>query len=414
MPRVVVAGGGHGAHVLVATLALRTSLEVVWYLPYRDEADRVMRAMAGSPGGLTVVSSAGECMVDRGRVVVTRDPRMASSAMAVLLVAPAFAHESLLEGLSPWLSPGTMVGAIPARGGFEYQVKELAGRVPGMVAFGLQTLPWACRLEVYGCRVRVLGAKARVLLGSRPQAAAPRVASILSAWLGVPVVAGGGLTAMTLANTGQILHPGLMYVHIRRLGDRALAAQEVPLFYQEAGEEGAALLASMSAEVMELRDALARAFGGLLDLGGVVDVYTWLKDAYVGQIDDQSSLLQALASNRAYRGIRLPVVEVAEGRYRPDLNSRYLTEDVPFGLVVTRGLAELAGVATPVIDGVLTEVGAWMGVVWLREGRLSPEGVARSRAPQRYGVKTLAEALAGEFEPIAGKLEPDVREAVGR
>lgn len=396
--RVVVAGGGHGAHVVVATLAVRTSLEVVWYLPYRDEAERVLRALRAA--GLTVVAPTGEWAVDASRLVVTRDPRLAAGAGAVLLVAPAFAHESLLEQLSPWLGPGTVVAAIPARGGLEYQVGDLAKRVPGLVVCGSQTLPWACRIEVFGQRVRVLGAKARVLVGCRPPSRAAEVARRLSAWLGVRVVPAGGLTAMTLANTGQILHPGLMYVHVKRLPRRPLASGELPFFYQDAGEEGTRLVAALSAEVMALKEALLRYREGL-DLGAVVDIFAWLKEAYRDQIEDDGDLARALASNRAYRGIRLPVVEVPGG-CRPDLESRYLTEDVPFGLLVTRGLAELAGVPTPVVDRVLAEVGEWMGVPWLRDGRLSPEGVARSRAPQRYGINTLAQALAGELDAGCG------------
>jgi hypothetical protein len=379
--------------VVVATLAVRTPLEVVWYLPYRDEAERAAEALAGA-GGLTVVSPGEEWVVPASRLVVTRDARLAAGAAAVLLVAPAFAHGSLLAELGPWLSPGVLLAAIPSRGGFEYEVRDLLSLVPGLVACGLETLPWACRIEVFGQRVRLLGAKARVALGCRPRGRGAEVAQLLGAWLGVTVVPAGGLTALTLANVGQILHPGLMCVHLRRLPRRPLAPGEVPLFYREAGEDGAELVAALSAQVMAVKAALAQGHDGL-DLGAVVDVFTWLKAAYRDQIEDDRNLARALATNRAYHGIRLPVVEVAGG-YRPDLNSRYLTEDVPFGLVVTRGLAQLVGVTTPTIDLVLDELGEWMGVAWLRDGRLSPEGVARSRAPQRYGITTLAQALAGE------------------
>lgn len=390
---MVVAGGGHGAHLMVATLAAHAHLQVVWYLPYGDEAERAARALAGG-GGLTVVSSAGERVVDASRLTVTDDPRLAAGAAAVLLVAPAFAHESLLAELGPWLAPGMLLAAIPSRGGLEYQVKGLLNRVPGLVVCGLETLPWACRIEVFGQRVRLLGAKARVALGCRPRDRRSVVAELLGAWLGVTVVPAGGLTALTLANVGQILHPGLMCVHMRRLPPRPLELGEVPLFYQEAGEGGAELVAALSADVMAVKAALEQRHDGL-DLGGVVDVFTWLRAAYGDQIEDDRDLARALATNRAYRGIRMPVVEVPGG-YRPDLNSRYLTEDVPFGLVVTRGLAELADVSTPAIDLVLAELGERMGVPWLRDGRLSPEAVARSRAPQRYGITTVTEALAGE------------------
>ena len=41
------------------------------------------------------------------------------------------------------------------------------------------------------------------------------------------------------------------------------------------------------------------------------------------------------------------------GQYVPDFSHRYLTEDVPMGLVVLRGVATIVGVNTPTMDEVL-------------------------------------------------------------
>lgn len=440
--KVVVCGGGHGAHAMVATLAARTPAEIVWFLPYGDECARVQRALedgSDGPSGLAAVGTGEKFFVEPQRLVISNDPATAARAELVLLVVPAFAHRPLLQSLGIHLSPETVIGAIPARGGFQYEVSD-------RTSFGLQTLPWACRLEVFGRRVRILAEKEKVLLGSRPVEAGPALARLLTDWLGIPVQARGGLTAMTLANIGQVLHPGLMYVHLCRLagafprradrtaiagaasmekGDPAAALMvesEIPYFYRDAGEDGAALLAAMSGEIMSLRRSLEEAMGPGLDLTAAVDVFTWLKQAYAGDIEDDSSLARALATNRAYRGIRLPVLEVSaadasgatsgqETRYRADLGSRYLTEDVPFGLVVTRGLAELAGVATPTIDLVLERLSRWMGKEYLRGGRLAGADVTGSRAPQRYGMQTLAEALAGE---TAGRQKEEERDGTRR
>lgn len=428
--RVVVAGGGNGAHVAVATIAHRTGREVVWYLPYGDEATAVASALDIPPHALTVITPAGGFQVSAQNLLVTGDPSVAATADTVLLVSPAFAHRSLLQGLAPHLQPGTAVGAIPSRGGFEYEVEELVG--PGVTVFGLQTLPWACRLESFGRTVRVLGTKNLTYLGCRPRTQGPALAARLTVWLGTPVVPGGGLTAMTLANTGQVLHPGLMTVHIRRWQRGAWpAVGEPPLFYQDAGEEGAELVATMSREVLAVAERLAAlangsrsesapvdgdlgsalaggtAFGDALDLSTVVDVFTWLRRSYEGQIGDVSSFSRALATNRAYQGIRVPVADGPPSR-RPDLTSRYLTEDVPFGLAVTKGLAELAGVVTPTIDAVLGEAGDWLGTTFVDAGHLSAQGLARTRAPQRFGITTLARALAGEGETLS------CREAVAK
>lgn len=396
--RVVVAGGGHGAHVMAASLARRADLDVVWYLPYGDEARRVLEALSLSPGQLIVRAPGGDFAVDGSRLTITGDARLAGSASVILIAVPAFAHHSLLQGLLPHLRPGALVGAVPSRGGFEYEVREVIRRTGHLIAFGLQTLPWACRIEAYGRMVRILGTKNRVLLGARPPSEGVAIAALLTDWLGIPVVAGGGLTAMTLANTGQLLHPGLMCVHLRRWARQPVTPTPMPpapLFYQDAGDEGAALVAAMSGEVMSVRAAVCRATSGALNLGAVVDVFAWLLACYRGQIVDESSFARALATNRAYQGIRVPIRE--DGR-SPDLSARYLVEDIPYGLAVTKGLAELAELPTPTIDGVLDEAGSWLGVRYVRDGHLVGAGLADTRAPQRYGLTTLAQALEGEVE----------------
>ena len=54
-----------------------------------------------------------------------------------------------------------------------------------------------------------------------------------------------------------------------------------------------------------------------------------------------------------FLGLCHPCTTTADGQYLPDFQHRYLREDVPYGLVVVRGVAEIAGVSTPVIDDVL-------------------------------------------------------------
>ena len=43
----------------------------------------------------------------------------------------------------------------------------------------------------------------------------------------------------------------------------------------------------------------------------------------------------------------------SDGSYMPNFKVRYLTQDIPYGLLYNRGVAELAGVKTPNIDEVI-------------------------------------------------------------
>ena len=46
--------------------------------------------------------------------------------------------------------------------------------------------------------------------------------------------------------------------------------------------------------------------------------------------------------------------ESRPGKFVPNFGYRYLSEDVPFGLVTTRALAEIVDVETPAIEEVIT------------------------------------------------------------
>ena len=66
----------------------------------------------------------------------------------------------------------------------------------------------------------------------------------------------------------------------------------------------------------------------------------------------------------------------------------------PFGLVVLRGIAELAGVTTPAIDRVLLWAQARLGREYLTGGKLGGADLPATRAPQVYGLQTLAQLLS--------------------
>ena len=93
---------------------------------------------------------------------------------------------------------------------------------------------------------------------------------------------------------------------------------------------------------------------GLTHLTQVAHIHLWLVRRHFHDISDTSTLYKAIQTNAAFQGIKHPVKTTEDGRYVPDFTHRYLTEDVPYGLVVIRGIAEIVGVQTPNIDKVLT------------------------------------------------------------
>lgn len=381
LTKITVCGGGNGAQTLVPVAAQNLGCAVDLYAPFADEAERLA-------AGITAHGS----LETRGAVLAQGRPRRISARPAevipgsglVVLVLPAFAHEEILRQIAPFLDKDAWVGAIPARGGFDYcatRILEDAGRADVRI-FGLQTLPWACRIQEYGQVVHVLGVKDAVDAAGRPAAEFGSIAPLLAQMLGLRIGAASSLLALTLANTGQLIHPGIMHGLFANWDGIPFGPEQIPLFYQGLTEEGAQTLASLDRDLQAIRRRLELA----LDLSAVRPLGEWLQYAYGHAIADPSSLHSAFVTNRAYAGLKAPVRAVTPGRFVPDFRARYLAEDVPYGLAVSRAIAELAGVGTPTMDKIIGWAGAHLGKDYF--GRNADE----TRIPQESGLQSL-EAL---------------------
>ncbi len=386
---ITICGAGNAAQTLIALLAADRETQVTVFAPLADEA--ALLSAASAPEGLAVTFAGGETAVGRPQRVTT-DPRSAAQdADLVLLALPAFAHESILRALAPNLRPAVWIGALPARGGFDWMARAVLGltdEASPTVLFGLQTLPWACRIQSWGRRVEVLGTKAEVDLAAWPATCAGTIAEVVQRLIGVNVRTVPSFLALTLANTGQIIHPGIMYGLFHAWDGLPFTADATPAFYGGVDDETAAVLQALSDEVQTICRALERT-NPELDLSSVDTLIGWLLRSYAGQIHDPSTLRSAFNTNRAYAGLRAPMMRSGEG-YSPAFDSRYLSEDVPYGLLVTRGIGELAGVATPAIDNVIMWAQEKLGRQYLTVGGVGGNDLQGTRAPQRFGFNSAA------------------------
>ena len=390
MKWITVCGGGNGAHALIGTLLLQDeTTHIRLYLPLEEERSRFADAI--SSYSKFEVQLAGEVhSVVSNRIHVTGDPEEAARSSIIIMVVPAFAHGAILSQLAPHLARGSTIAALPARSGLEYQARDILGKVSqdGCVVVGFQTLPWACRTGEFGHSVTIHGTKNRVGAACLPAKEIGEKAKVFSTLLGMDVISYQSMLELSLANTGQLIHPGIMYsVFADRLGEVFPSENEVPLFYVSVDETAAKVLSRMSNEVLTIKKVVEERLAGF-KMPGVVHVSQWLNQAYGDKILDISSLATQFQTNRGYQTFKVPMKK-SSGGYQIDVNTRYLTEDIPFGLLVTKGIASVVGVETPMIDEVITNTSAWIGKEYLIDGRLIGRDVMTTRAPQRYTIDSL-------------------------
>jgi hypothetical protein len=382
LTKITICGGGNGAQTLLPLAAQNLGCAVDIYAPLGNEAKRLAAGLAVHDG----LETTGAVQARARARLISADPaQVIPGSEVVVIVLPAFAHESTLRQIASHLDARAWIGALPARGGFDYcaaWVLAELGRTDVRL-FGLQTLPWACRIKEYGQIVHVLGVKDAVDAASRPAAEIQVIRPTLEQMLGLRIDAAANLLALTLANTGQIIHPGIMYGLFGQWDGAPFSREEVPLFYQGLSKDGAEILASLSDDVQAIRARL----GTTLDLAAVRPLAEWLLHSYGHAIKDPSYLRSAFVTNQAYAGLRAPVREMAPKQYVPDFSARYLAEDVPFGLAVSRAIADLAGVQTPAMDRVIAWAGERLGKDYLgRDTELA-------RIPQKYGLDSLERLL---------------------
>jgi hypothetical protein len=386
--QISICGGGNAAHVLAALISAKQDYQVNVYTPLEDEVQRWCQGIEVG-GGITLTSDDGMCLGRPQRV--SDDPScVIPGSQLVLLSLPAFAHEIIMRDIAPYLDEGAWVGALPARGGFDWCARDVFDNGErSAVLFGLQTLPWACRIQEYGRAVAILGTKTQVDLAAWPMSYTDEIAALLGDLLGVPMCPTGSFLSLTLASTGQLIHPGIMYGLFRDWDGRAYV--EAPIFYHNIDATTADILQQLSDEVQFLRARLEDRFTNL-NLSSVLPLHDWIQRAYGNRINDCSSLQNCFVTNDGYAGLLAPMCSTDDGLV-PDFKSRYLIEDVPYGLVVTRGIAELADLPTPMTDRVITWAQGVLEKEYLIDGKLRGAGVAGSRAPQRYGFSSLDEVV---------------------
>lgn len=397
---ITICGGGNAAHTLAGLLASQRGVRVRMYLPYGDEAERWRDGMRRA-GRLRVVGAPGEKFGLPERI--SADPaEVIPGSQAVMLALPAFAHEAMLRNIAGYLKRDVWLGAFPARGGFDLCVKEvLKEKTAGVSIFGLQTLPWACRIQEFGQQVRILGTKSCVDVAAQPAGMVGEICEFLVDVLGVPMAAVPEFLSLTLAGTGQIIHPGVMFGLFHDWDGEAY--EQAPLFYQGIDDFTVGVLQRMSDEIQELRERLEANFPAL-DLFAVRPLEEWLLNAYAGTIEDAGSLKDCFVTNGSYAGLKAPV-KPARGGWVPDFQARYLAEDLPYALLVTRGIAELAGIATPQIDEVILWGQERLGKTYLSAGKLQGADLHASHAPQRFGYVDIEELVGVYVREEA--FEPD-------
>ncbi|MDQ4059252.1 MAG: NAD/NADP octopine/nopaline dehydrogenase family protein, partial [Actinomycetota bacterium] len=257
--------------------------------------------------------------------------RAIKGADVVVVVLPATAHSSiaaeLARSLEPdapvLLNPGHMCGSLH----FRRTVAQHGGSVPTVAELG--TLTYVCRSSEEGSvdvHLRTTNVPLAIIPGDNEATDAAVRALFPDVRIAHPV-------EVWLHDVNMVLHPPGMILAAAWIESTGGAFR----FYSEGVTPAvASVMESLDSE----RREVGRAFGFKLRELGPTMAGFGTAEAEAAQRGD---LRSAVTLGQANQTIRAP----------SSLDHRYLSEDIPFGLVPFTTLARAAGVATPTADALI-------------------------------------------------------------
>lgn len=397
--QITICGGGNGAHVLTAIAAYK-GIKVNIYTPYGEEAQILAEGVLEN-NGIEAVGNFGKIKGYPNKISANPEDVIPGSQL-IVIVTPAFAHERIIKDILPYTEDNAYLGTMPARSGFEFSTLDIVEKEHRKInIFSFQTLPWACRIREYSKKVDIMGLKDSVGIATFPREKSIEAIQFFAELLDTHVFPIDNMLALSLANIGQIVHPGIMYGHFRNNPDRIFTEGEIPLFYQGIDEETAVILEKLSNEIQEIKRRIEALYNDSLTLKEVIPLQEWLINSYEDEIRDKSTLRHCFITNKSYDGLKVPVKKIEGNIYKPDYQNRYLIEDVPYGLVITKAIALMSSVDTPMIDEVVENTSRWSGKEYLVDGKLEGRDIESTRIPQKYGIYDLDSLIKKIVNPEA-------------
>ena len=336
---VTVLGGGNTAFSVAADLSLAGVEVILCEIPsfaHSIEPIRETRQIA-----LDGVANRGTAKL---AAVTTDFAKCLAQCELVLLIIPSYGHRAFAKQCAPFLRDGQTVVLMPGNLGCLQFASFLREQNVGndVVLAETDTAPYVCR-KMSPTSAHIWGIVESMGLGVYPAHQGPRVERLLE-----PLFPGmhryDHALACGLAAMNPVMHPAGVLLNAGRVE----YARGEFYFYEEGVTPG---VCNLIYAVDRERLALATAFG--LQLKAVDESF------HAAGFGPKGDLWATINGSRMLTQLRAPGA----------LETRWLTEDVPYGLATWVLLGEQVGISCPVIRSVVDVASATLQIDFWKHAR---------------------------------------------
>lgn len=324
MIRVCICGGGSLAHVCAGVLSSHSEVEVNIFTRQPERWSH----------HLIVTDHEGKVYKGELNVISNKPQEAMRDCNIIFFCLPGFAIESTLKSIKPYIE-NAVIGSIVCSTGFFFASHKILGGEARL--FGFQRVPFIARTTDYGHAANLLGYKPQVSIAVENVEDKEEFRKMVeSLWLTPTKLLHSHFEA-SLTNSNPILHTGRLYSMWKDW--KGEKYDHNILFYKEWTVDASQMLIAMDKEFMQLLNVLPVTPGAIPSL---LEYY---------ESHDASSLTEKIRSIVAFQDITSPMKEV-DGGWVPDFESRYFTEDFPYGLKIIIDLAKEKNIQTPNLNKV--------------------------------------------------------------
>ncbi len=316
-----VLGAGNGGQAMAAYLALQGYKVNL----YNRSEERIEAAK--KTGGITLSG----VFTGFGKLqsITTNLAKALENSEIIMVVTPAVAHKFIARMASPLLKDGQIIVLNPGRTGgaleFYNTLKENKCKADVIIS-ETQTFIYASRI-IGPAQARIYGVKNKVAIATFPSL---RVREVVDKLMPIfpqftPVE---NVLKTSMDNIGAIFHPAPTLLNMAWIESTGGSFN----YYQQGISLSVArVLEKLDEERMEVAKALGVEPTSARD---------WLRMSYGAR---GHNLFELLQNNGQYSDISAP----------PDINTRYIFEDVPMSLVPISSIGQKLGIETPTIDMII-------------------------------------------------------------
>ena len=360
---ICICGGGNLGHVVSALLA---------------DTGHYVSVLTGRPDQwckLITLEEEGKNDIVSAISEVSDDPcKVIPNADIIIFALPGMQNELYLKRIAVLIKKDALVGTIFGSTGFYWMAKFILD--PSINLFTFQRVPFISRIKEYGKSAVLKGRKSKLYIYTSDKS--NWVLDFFENSFGTKIeLLESPLTAV-LTNSNPLLHPSRLMTLFGH-GSKEIYSEK-QLLYEAWNNDASKLYIDTDREFQTVLEVLK------ISKLEIPDVLTYYESF------DTDSLSRKIRSISSFKGIYAPMREVNSG-YVLDADSRFFTEDIPFGTLLIKAIAILVNVPTPNIDNLIYWGQDLMNKEYLLNGELVGKDISESGIPNNYGIDTLEKLI---------------------